>query len=114
MTTPIDMVTAQGYDLQFGVNTLGMVRWRLSVIYGSSVYCTGHFFFTKLLLPALAEGAKGSPDGHSRVVNTSSSVHDMVKTINFETLKDGPARRKKSWFPLYAQSKLVSRDISTR
>ena len=26
MTTPIDMVTAQGYDLQFGVNTLGMVR----------------------------------------------------------------------------------------
>ncbi|KAJ2929751.1 hypothetical protein H1R20_g7318, partial [Candolleomyces eurysporus] len=85
---PMDDLTADGYDLQFGTNTLG------------------HFYFTKLLLPALLKGAKSSPDGTARVVNTSSSASLMASKINFDTLKDSPARRKSGPNQLYAQSKL--------
>ncbi|RXW24438.1 hypothetical protein EST38_g1428 [Candolleomyces aberdarensis] len=88
MAPPMDDLTADGYDLQFGTNTLG------------------HFYFTKLLLPALLKGAKSSPDGTARVVNTSSSASLMASKINFDTLKDSPARRKSGPNQLYAQSKL--------
>ncbi|KAF8547993.1 NAD(P)-binding protein, partial [Imleria badia] len=40
MTPPIDMLTDDGYDLQFGTNVLG------------------HFYFTKLVLPTLLSTAK--------------------------------------------------------
>ncbi|KDR82950.1 hypothetical protein GALMADRAFT_238644 [Galerina marginata CBS 339.88] len=88
MATPIADVTAQDYDLQFGTNVLG------------------HFYFTKLLLPALLAGAKSSPDGKARVVNTSSQGSLFVSNIDFNALKDSPARRKKMTEILYAQSKL--------
>ncbi|KAF8630262.1 hypothetical protein AX17_005448 [Amanita inopinata Kibby_2008] len=88
MACPVDQTTVQGYDLQFGVNVLG------------------HYYFTKLLLPALTEAAKNSSNGHSRVVNTSSAAHEFLRTIDFNTLKDGPARRKKISEILYCQSKL--------
>ncbi|RXW24439.1 hypothetical protein EST38_g1427 [Candolleomyces aberdarensis] len=88
MVPPIDDLTADGYDLQFGTNTLG------------------HFYFTKLLLPALLKGAKSSPDGTARVVNTSSSASLFASKINFDTLKDSPARRKSGPNRLYMQSKL--------
>ncbi|KAL1685471.1 hypothetical protein GGG16DRAFT_129381 [Schizophyllum commune] len=65
-----------GYDCQFGTNVLG------------------HFYLTKLLLPTLLSTAQASPSGDVRVVNTSSSGHSMVDTIDFNTLKDGGARRK--------------------
>ncbi|KAF5315260.1 hypothetical protein D9619_006955 [Psilocybe cf. subviscida] len=84
MTPPIDNLTAQGYDLQFGTNVLG------------------HFYFTKLLIPALLAGAKSTQDGKARVVNTSSSASEFIKTINFNTLKDGAARKKLEGFPLYS------------
>ncbi|EIN12452.1 NAD(P)-binding protein [Punctularia strigosozonata HHB-11173 SS5] len=78
MMCPLDMLTAQGYDLQFGTNVLG------------------HFYFTKLLLPILPPTAKFTPEGKVRVVNMSSSAHynPLGPPLNLATLKDGPARRK--------------------
>ncbi|KAF8956997.1 hypothetical protein BDZ97DRAFT_1955212 [Flammula alnicola] len=89
MAPPIDQLTAQGYDLQFGTNVLG------------------HFYFTKLLLPSLLAGAKSSPDGKARIVNTSSSASLFIKTVDFNTVKDSlAARKKKGTQLLYCQSKL--------
>ncbi|TFK32879.1 hypothetical protein BDQ12DRAFT_739138 [Crucibulum laeve] len=90
MTAPVPMITAQGYDLQFGTNVLG------------------HFYFTQLLLPALLSGAKTSSDGTARVVNTASAAQEFINHIDFNTLKDGPARRKKLTHTLYAESKLAT------
>ncbi|PPR04095.1 hypothetical protein CVT24_010668 [Panaeolus cyanescens] len=88
MGPPIDHLTKQGYDAQFGTNVLG------------------HFYFTKLLLPALLRGAKSSPDGKARVVNTSSSTSLLVNGVDFNTFKDSPARLRYSSRTLYSQSKL--------
>ncbi|KAG6891647.1 hypothetical protein C0992_012696 [Termitomyces sp. T32_za158] len=63
-----------------------------------------HFYLTKLLLPALLAGAKSSPDGKARVVNTSSSGH-LSGSLDFNTFKDSPKRRKAFRPFLYAQSK---------
>ncbi|EIN12451.1 NAD(P)-binding protein [Punctularia strigosozonata HHB-11173 SS5] len=89
MAPPVDMVTSQGYDLQFGTNVLG------------------HFYFTKLLLPVLLSTTKSTPEGKVRVVNTSSSAHyhPFGPPLDFATFKDGPARRKVHKTKLYAQSK---------
>ena len=57
MIPPIDMATNDDYDLQFGTNVLG------------------HFYFTRLVLPALLSTAKSSSDGTARIVNTSSHGH---------------------------------------
>ncbi|KAG6915146.1 hypothetical protein DXG01_013041 [Tephrocybe rancida] len=86
MIPPVELLTEQGYDLQFGTNVLG------------------HFYLTKLLLPALLAGAKSSPDGKARVVNTSSSGH-ISGNLDFNTLKDSPKRKKSQRFTLYSQSK---------
>ena len=89
MWPPITMTTKDGYDLQFGTNVLGP------------------FYFTKLLIPALIAGVASSPDHHTRVVTTSSSSA-YIDTINWDTLKDTPQRRKASTETLYNQSKFVS------
>ncbi|OJA14188.1 hypothetical protein AZE42_06507 [Rhizopogon vesiculosus] len=60
MFPPVDLLTTDGYDLQFGTNVLG------------------HFYFTKLLLPALIATAKSAPDSKARVITTSSSAHGNV------------------------------------
>ncbi|OSC98224.1 NAD(P)-binding protein [Trametes coccinea BRFM310] len=86
MWPPIDWLTTEGYDLQFGTNVLG------------------HFYFTELLMPALLAGVESSPDHHTRVVTTSSSGA-YLETLHFDTFKDGPARRKKTKEALYYQSK---------
>lgn len=88
MACPVDLVTKDGFDLQFGTNVLG------------------HSYFTMLLLPALLAGTKTSGDGTARVVNTSSSMH-WIHGLNFNTFKDGPARKKMSPENLYGQSKFV-------
>jgi NAD(P)-dependent dehydrogenase (short-subunit alcohol dehydrogenase family) len=75
-----------------------------------SLYITltlGHFYFTKLLLPTLIAAAKTSPDGKARVVTTSSTAHLFISGVDFNAIKDGPARKKKTPSTLYAQSKLV-------
>lgn len=58
-------------------------------------------------MPALKAAVKSSPDGYARVITTSSGGA-MLDTVNFDTLKDGPARRKKIVEELYHQSKFVS------
>ncbi|KAJ3518733.1 hypothetical protein NMY22_g13531 [Coprinellus aureogranulatus] len=87
MAPPVDLLTTQDYDLQFGTNVLG------------------HFHFTKLLIPALLNGARSSPDGKARVVTTSSSASYMGK-LDFDTFKDSPKRRRLAPQTLYNQSKL--------
>ncbi|KIJ61748.1 hypothetical protein HYDPIDRAFT_96006 [Hydnomerulius pinastri MD-312] len=86
MTPPIDLLTDDGYDLQFGTNVLG------------------HFYFTKLILPVLLSTAKSSPEGIARVVNTASNGH-WFSGLKFGTWRDGPARRKETPMTLYGQSK---------
>ncbi|KAG9027506.1 hypothetical protein FRB95_007643 [Tulasnella sp. JGI-2019a] len=88
MNTPIDDLTADGYDLQFGVN------------------CLGHAHFTLLLIPQLIEGAKHSPDGKARVVNISSNAAYGAGSVGiyFDALTDTPQRRAKA-MTLYSISK---------
>jgi retinol dehydrogenase-12 len=89
MVPPIEQLTNDGYDLQFGTNVVG------------------HFLFTTELLPLLEAGAKSSSDGTARIVNTSSSA-SLGYTINWEALKDTPQRKKVGNQLLYCQSKFVS------
>ncbi|KAH9023935.1 NAD-P-binding protein [Lactarius hengduanensis] len=94
MNTPIDHVTAQGFDVQFGTNVLG------------------HFYLTKLLLPVLTATAKKTPVGTVRVVNVSSIAHlyGASEGIRWATLAPGndslEAREKLGSTKLYGQSKL--------
>jgi len=87
MRSPVDEVTADGYDLQFGTNVLGT------------------FYFTKLLLPALLSTAAETPDKKPRVITTGSMAHNICSRIQFDTLKDTPQRKKLSTTSLYGQSK---------
>ncbi|KAF9021999.1 NAD(P)-binding protein [Hymenopellis radicata] len=87
MWCPVEMVTKDGYDMQWGTHVVG------------------HWYFTKLLIPTLIATAEKSPDKHVRVVNTATSGH-LFGAIDFNTLKDGPARRKLTTQQLYFNSKL--------
>ncbi|EMD32477.1 hypothetical protein CERSUDRAFT_118808 [Gelatoporia subvermispora B] len=99
MWPPLDWLTDDGYDMQFGTNVLG------------------HWYFTELLMPALLAGKETAPDGHARVVTTSSSGAYLY-TVNWETLRDSPARKKLSPQQLYFQSKflnvVVAREVAKR
>ncbi|KAJ7750441.1 NAD-P-binding protein [Mycena maculata] len=87
MFPPWEKTTVDGYDLQFGTNVLG------------------HFYLTKLL-PQLTAAAQSSPDGKARVINTSSMGHMVFNpSLDFDTFKDGPARKKLDEKKLYGQSK---------
>ena len=88
MAPPIEMLTKDGFDLQWGTNVVGP------------------YLFTKSLIPALLAGVATSSDGHARVITTSSSVA-YLETLHWDTFKDGLARRKMSPTALYHQSKLV-------
>ena len=89
MWSPLDALTVDGYDLQWGTNVVG------------------HFYFDELLLPALTSGALSSPDGRARIVTTSSGGAYLGK-LQYDTMRDGVARREKTTEDLYFQSKLVS------
>ncbi|KAF6760959.1 hypothetical protein DFP72DRAFT_881900 [Ephemerocybe angulata] len=88
MAPPVDQLTKQGYDLQFGTNVLG------------------HWYFTKLLLPALLAASKATNGKTGRVIHTSSSGSLLASTLKFETFKDHPSRTKAGTEYLYTQSKL--------
>ncbi|KAJ6546641.1 hypothetical protein DFH09DRAFT_926935 [Mycena vulgaris] len=86
MIPPIEQLTAQSYDLQFGTNVLG------------------HFYFTRLLLPTLL--ATAATAKIARVINTASFASESAGgEINYNTLKDSPARKKAGTSALYSQSK---------
>ncbi|KAJ7501838.1 NAD-P-binding protein [Mycena galericulata] len=97
MTTPPGLLTAQGYDLQFGTNVIG------------------HFFFTELLLPALTKSYEetGVP---ARILHISSGGHQFApgEGIEFISIKGGPERdewvkkagRVMGPIKLYGQSKI--------
>ncbi|KAJ7793584.1 NAD-P-binding protein [Mycena olivaceomarginata] len=106
----IGPLTAQGYDVQFGVNALG------------------HYFFTMLLMPTLLRTAKGEVSGtpcRVRVVAVSSDAHEMTapkQGIVWESLQKGdpalPVRKKLTGTRLYGQSKLgmvlISSELARR
>ncbi|RPD56661.1 NAD(P)-binding protein [Lentinus tigrinus ALCF2SS1-7] len=97
MLVPLDRYSKEGYDLQWATNVLG------------------HFYLTELLMPALLAGVASSPDHHARVV-TTSSIGAYAGHIRWESLKDGPARRKLRPEDMYFQSKLgnviVAREVA--
>ncbi|KAI0777908.1 NAD(P)-binding protein [Irpex lacteus] len=99
MEPPIDQVTAQGFDLQFGVNVIG------------------HWYFTELLLPALLAVAKEDPTQKARVI-TTSSYGAYLDTIHWDTIEDTPQRRKTATDTLYLRSKhgnlVVSNEVAKR
>lgn len=92
---PVEEVTVEGYDLQFGTN------------------CLGHWYLTQLLMPTVLEAARNSPRGSVRVITTSSLAHVFHPGPGFdwETLQRGdvamPSRKKLGAYGLYAQSKFV-------
>ncbi|ETW78251.1 hypothetical protein HETIRDRAFT_325583 [Heterobasidion irregulare TC 32-1] len=86
LSPPIDQLTVEGIDLQWGVNVVG------------------HALLTFLLLPALLSGAKSSPDGKARVVNTSS-IASYGDIIHWDSFLPGEARDKMGSRRLYMQSK---------
>ncbi|KAK0196652.1 hypothetical protein F5146DRAFT_1217684 [Armillaria mellea] len=98
MEPPVDQLTEDGYDLTIGVNVLG------------------HFYLTKLLLPALEAGARASSDGKARVVNTSSFAYELSSKLEYDLFRDGPARKKgvgSSTEKMYSQSKFGNVVFST-
>ncbi|OJT10959.1 hypothetical protein TRAPUB_12521 [Trametes pubescens] len=90
MFPPVEQLTADGYDLQFGTNVLG------------------HFYLTQLLIPVLLSGASHSPEGRVRVINTSSMAHTCVSGIDFDTLKEHAKRKKLGTQKLHFQSKFAT------
>ncbi|KAI0365409.1 NAD(P)-binding protein [Pilatotrama ljubarskyi] len=86
MCPPTSLLTRQRYDYQFGVNALG------------------HFYLTRLLLPILLSTAKATAQ-KVRVINYTCTIPPSCR-IDYTTLMDGPARRKRTAAELYQQSNL--------
>lgn len=112
---PLDAVTEQGYDLQFGVNMLGAYMCTCpSSTPSFKPLFSGVFYFTDLLIPTLTSTFASNPEFKPRVINTASLNHTFVNGLKFDTFKDGPKRRKMSKMALYSQSKFVSPIARTR
>lgn len=79
--------TADGFEMQFGVNHLG------------------HFALTARLLPGLLSGVASGDQRPSRVVTVSSGAHRMVRGLNRDDLMG--ERSYKPW-AAYGQSKLAN------
>lgn len=90
MNTPAGQLTADGIDLQFGVNVVG------------------HYLFTKRLVPLLEAGAAASEGGKSHVVHTSSSAMMFTKGIKLDAMKDATALKKLGSTELYLESKFAN------
>jgi len=106
MCTPVDRLTDQGHELQFGTNVLG------------------HFYLTQCLLPVLTTTAKKAPEKTVRVVNVSSIGHyfGVPEGIRWTTLGRGDdsveEREKLGPVKLFGQSKtgtiLFSNELAKR
>jgi NAD(P)-dependent dehydrogenase (short-subunit alcohol dehydrogenase family) len=88
MDPPAGSKTAQGYELQLGVN------------------CIGTYMFTKLVTPALVETTKTEPVGSVRVVWVASSAAEMpvVPTGGID-MSNLNYRHDKFWLTKYGISK---------
>lgn len=111
MASPKKLLTADGYDLQFGTNVIGMPHYYYFLVgyRWQELHEIGHYYLTKQLLPVLLAGAQSenNPDKKVRVVNTSSFSHFQSPKFDLEPIKDGPGRKKYSSYSLYGLSKLV-------
>ncbi|CAN8105652.1 unnamed protein product [Discula destructiva] len=90
MNPPLGSKSAQGYELQLGVNNIGT------------------FLFTKLLTPALLETAKtsGAPAGSVRVVWVASSAAELpMAPVGGVDLANLDYRSDKTAFEKYVVSK---------
>ncbi|KAI1297500.1 hypothetical protein F5Y03DRAFT_369390 [Xylaria venustula] len=85
--SPADSKTAQGYELQLGVNNIGA------------------FMFTKLLTPILATTAKSEAPGVVRVVWVGSSAGDAGAPKGGVPLDNLDYHKDVGWFQKYAVSK---------
>lgn len=90
MVPPIEQLTSQGYDLQFGVNALG------------------HFLLIQHLLPFLKTSS--SSVSETRIVWVSSSVRYYFRgpPVNYDNLTDTPSRKRLGTQQLYCQSKFIT------
>lgn len=88
-----NQLTEGGVDLVFAANVLGP------------------FYLTQLLMSALIKGAPTAPGGKARIVNVSSVMH-TVGWLDFETLKESEAWRRRPRHSRYSQSKLANVVIS--
>jgi retinol dehydrogenase 12 len=112
---PVEALTKQGYDGQFGTNVLGAWNCPFRTNHdGELTRHIGHFYLTELLLPTLIATAEDSPPGVVRIVNVSSIAHNFgipPEGINWDTVgpnADVAKRKKVGTMNLYSQSKLVS------
>lgn len=116
---PVEALTKQGYDGQFGTNVLGAWSCTFRTNHHDGELITplrhiGHFYLTELLLPTLIATAENSSPGSVRIVNVSSIAHNFgipPEGISWATVgpnADMAARKKAGTMDLYSQSKLVS------
>ncbi|KAK1227604.1 short-chain alcohol dehydrogenase, partial [Marasmius sp. AFHP31] len=92
MEPPVDLLTAEGYDMTIGTNVLGP------------------YYLTTLLLPALL-AVPSSSDGNqkARIVNTSSFGSEIASKVDYTIFKDNDKKRR-ALGPsgLYLQSKWLN------
>jgi retinol dehydrogenase-12 len=101
MASPMEQLTAQKYDLQFGTNVIG--PW----------------LFTQLLLPALFAATDASPSHEkARIVTVSSAAIYLTSSLDFDAIADGPGRNKYIVHDMYNKSKfgnvVVARELARR
>ncbi|KAE9390057.1 NAD(P)-binding protein [Gymnopus androsaceus JB14] len=90
MVPPVEQLTAQGFDLQFGVNALA------------------HFVLIQQLLPLLKSTSNSVNE--TRIVWVSSSVQYFFRNppVKYENLRDTPSRTRLGTQQLYCQSKFIT------
>lgn len=113
LSPPLDALTAEGYDMTFGTNVLGLsIHFVVPGVAEALTFkIAGHFYFTELLLPALYKAS--TPEHRSRVINLSSQMGILSASafgsgLDFSTFRDSPTRRKMPGYASYGQSKFVS------
>ncbi|KAF9783414.1 NAD(P)-binding protein [Thelephora terrestris] len=89
MVPPVDQLTAQKFDLQFGTNVLG------------------HFLLIRLLYPLLVSTT--TSEDPSRIVWVASAAQYLFKPpIKYEWITDTEVRGKQNPWSLYEQSKFAT------
>jgi NAD(P)-dependent dehydrogenase (short-subunit alcohol dehydrogenase family) len=68
---PVEMLTDDGYDLQFGTNVVG------------------HLYLTKLAMPVLVAAAVASSDGTACVVNTALNAR-RFSLLDYKAFRNSP------------------------